>query len=310
MITEPALIRSLAAVAEHTTVTAAAEALGFSSSAISQHLARLESQLGVPVVAPTGRNIELTRAGRALLDAAPAVFAALDAAAAAARGAASGVRGIVRIGTFQSAAVRLLPAAIGELAQRYPTIRVEVFQQPTSSSLEALDRGQLDIVLNQGFGPPITRRGHDITALMDDPLVLVTPRAEPPPRRLEDLATRTWICPRPEVSSCAPFMLDLCRSRGFEPDVRWWVEDYLLLVSLVGSGAGVGLVSGSVAANIDSPVRLTPVGPDAIRTLYAHTRPATLDPAAAALFAGLVRCGAELGRSVAAAEVSSLAPAS
>jgi len=302
MILEPHLLRSLVEVADAGTVTAAAASLGYSPSAISQHLAKLEARLGIPLLEPNGRNLALTAAGAALLEAAPRVFSALDDASAAAHQAAGVVGGAVRLGTFQSAAVQLLPPAIASLRDLYPDIDVEVLQQPTDKSLRQLQTTSLDVVLDQDFETSPIRASSATTVLMRDPLVLVSPRSDRAPTSLADVSNHTWICPKPETSSCAAFVLELCDRHGFRPNVKWWVEDYLLLLNLVAVGAGVGIVSRATARHVNAPVHTTPLPPDAERTIVAHTRPGRISPAATALLDALRREGAEqdrqLGKSV------------
>src|SRR3954463_7062101 len=116
-----ASLRALRSVAALGSLARAADELGFTASAVSQQIKRLEREVGVPVLAPAGRGVVLTPAGQAIVDSAPEVFQALEHCAEAARSVADGApRGILRIVAF-STGIRGLIAPIGpELATRCP----------------------------------------------------------------------------------------------------------------------------------------------------------------------------------------------
>src|SRR5258708_13218138 len=89
-------LRALRSVAALGTLARAADELGFTASAVSQQIKRLERQVGVPVLAPAGRGVVLTPAGQAIVDSAPEVFQALERCAEAAQPVSEGApRGIL-----------------------------------------------------------------------------------------------------------------------------------------------------------------------------------------------------------------------
>src|SRR4029453_17986373 len=95
-------LRTLREVALHGTIRAAAEALAFTPSAVSQQLSALERDVGYEVLERRGRSVHLTAAGRVLVERADAILAELADAETAARAAAGeegpggGVRAVRR----------------------------------------------------------------------------------------------------------------------------------------------------------------------------------------------------------------------
>src|SRR4051794_4225182 len=102
-------LRALRSVAALGTLARAAEELGFTASAVSQQIKRLEREVGVPVLAPAGRGVVLTPAGKAMVDSAPEVFQALERCAETARAVSAGApRGVLRVVAFSTAIRGLL----------------------------------------------------------------------------------------------------------------------------------------------------------------------------------------------------------
>src|SRR3954464_15450493 len=110
-------LRALRSVAALGTLARAADELGFTASAVSQQLKRLERQLGVAVLAPAGRGVVLTPAGRALVDAAPEVFQALERCAEAAQSVSAGApRGPLHVVAFSTGIRGLLAPTLAGLS--------------------------------------------------------------------------------------------------------------------------------------------------------------------------------------------------
>lgn len=124
------------------TVAAVAEALNYSPSAVSQQLGILEREAGVPLLRKTGRTLELTAAGEALVAEAEKLLAGLERAESALHRARSEVGGTIRLAVFQTAMLALVPGALSRLRERYPGLRVEVVQgEPGAALRETWARG-------------------------------------------------------------------------------------------------------------------------------------------------------------------------
>src|SRR5689334_4597273 len=144
---ELARLRALRAVARYGTVTAAAEALHCTPSAISQHLTKLDREIGNTLLEKDGRRLRLTEAGRVLVEHAGRILAALEEAEAALAAHQETVCGRLTIASFPTACRGLLPYALSRLATDYPQLELSVVESDRDPSLDRLQRGTADVVL-------------------------------------------------------------------------------------------------------------------------------------------------------------------
>jgi DNA-binding transcriptional LysR family regulator len=231
-------LRLLRELHERGTVTAVAEALAYTPSAVSQQLATLEREAGVPLVERQGRRLLLTDAGRGLVEHAAAVIARLELAEyelAAAVG--DEVAGRVRLAAFQTAASGLVLPLLGPLRERHPKLRVDLLELEAEEGLELLRRGEVDIVVAEeyDFAPRPRDPGIVLSAICRDPLVIVLPAAhplaaaDPETVPLAALAGDSWATPR-TGTAFDDSMVRACRViGGFEPDRRHRSNDPAVL---------------------------------------------------------------------------------
>ena len=244
-----AALRALRAVAAHGTLARAAEELGFTASAISQQVKRLERQVGTPVLAPAGRGVVLTPAGRAVVDAAPGVFAALERCAEAARSLAQGApRGVLRVVAFSTGVRGLLAPALPHLSARCPDLRVHITEQDPDQALHSVDAGTADLALVHDADavpaplPSSLTRRHVHTDIGD----VVVPREHPlarldRPLTTTDLAGQVWVT-SPPGTVCHQWFRRLFAAAPEDPDVRHLVDDFSTQLSLVASGGVLALI--------------------------------------------------------------------
>ncbi len=183
---------ALAAVGREGSFSRAAESLGYTQSAISQQIARLERTVGHRLVERPGgpRAVALTLAGRLLLGHAQAIVARLASAQADLDALASGEAGLLRVGCYQSVGVRVLPRILREFRATWPRVNVELTEAEDDGELLALvERGELDltfVVYPMPPGPFAHRQ------LLSDPYVAVVAASSPlgrdGPLRHADLA--------------------------------------------------------------------------------------------------------------------------
>src|SRR3954452_2619057 len=140
-------LRLLRELAARRTVTAVAEALSYTPSAVSQQLAALERDAGVQLLERVGRGVQLTDAGRRLVVHADAVIAQLEAAEADLARVSGRVAGRVRLASFQTAAHALVIPALEPLEQRHPDLQCEIVQAEAEDALPGLRLGDVDMVL-------------------------------------------------------------------------------------------------------------------------------------------------------------------
>lgn len=231
------------------TIAAVADAMNYTPSAISQQLAALEREAGVPLLERQGRGVRLTDAGRTLVDHAEAVLERLEQAEADLAAAAGGVSGTVRVASFQTGAGRIVAPAIIRLSTRFPRLRLELVEMEAEQSLPQLRLGDVDIAVAEEY-EHAPRRRHPAVERHDlgrDRLRLILPadhaaaasgRAVP----LRRLAGEAWVGPS-EGTRYSEMMDRECRAiGGFEPDVQHRTDDIALILTLVASGLGVSLV--------------------------------------------------------------------
>lgn len=260
-----------------------AEALHLTPSAVSQQLAALAREAGVPLTEREGRGVRLTGQARVLLAHADLIAAQLERARADLAAYGEGGRGSVRIGCFSSGILGLLPGTLRALAVRLPQVRVDVVEAEPPDLFTALDGGRLDLAVAVDFAaaPPHTDTRYSRTDLLTDVLDVAVPPGHPLAGRsrvsLRELAADAWIVGDAR-SCCGAVARSVCAAAGFTPDIRHAVNDWGALAALVEAGQGVALI------------------PRLVQPLYAHRRLALLTtegaPPSRNVFAA-VRAGAE-----------------
>src|SRR3954469_6401233 len=215
-------MRVLREVAVRGSFSAAAEALSFTQSAISQQIAALEREAGCTLVQRNARGIRLTEAGEALVRHADAILARL-AEAEAELEAISGLQGgRLRIVAFPTAGATIAPRAISSFRERHPGVDITLIPGEPEDGVAALKAGETDIALliESGF-----ETWHDEAIerlpILEDPMYVLLPAGHPLAARrrmrLEDLRDDPWIVGS-ATSTCpdAMILLRACQSAGFE----------------------------------------------------------------------------------------------
>lgn len=280
------------------TLAAVARALSYSPSAVSQQLSQLEAETGVVLLEPAGRGVRLTAQARILVAHTEAILERLEEAEADLRASLTEVRGTLRVASFQSVLLALVPDVLTRLAERHPGLRVEITHQEAGPAFAGLLAHDFDVVLGEEY-PGIARApvpGARTRLLTTDELFLVVPahgpyaRAEPAtePVHLPDLTDVPWILD-PATAAPGQWARDRCRAAGFEPDVRYEGSDLLLQVHLAEKGHAAALIPGLLLAAVPPPaarVRTLPGRPH--RKLTTGVRSgADDDPAVRAFRAAL-----------------------
>ena len=180
-------------------MTSAAEALSLTPSCISQQVATLEREAGIPLVEPDGRRVRLTMAGRALAQHAEVILSAMQAAADEVSALERDAGGPLRVASFPTAAVSLFPQVIRTLGERFPNHRVSLVEAEPHESIPALLRGDVDLAVVYARGVPLPPEsiGLEYEELFVDPLFCLFPRGHRVARRrrvsILDLARERWI---------------------------------------------------------------------------------------------------------------------
>jgi DNA-binding transcriptional LysR family regulator len=290
-------LRLLHELHERGTIAAVADALQFTPSAVSQQLAVLEREAGVPLLERAGRGVRLTDSALALVEHADALLERAALAEADLAAAAGTVTGRGRIAAFQSVALNLALPAMQALAREAPRLRCELIEAEPEHSLPALALGDVDLVLgdewrHQPRRLPEGLQRHD---LLVDRVLLVLPARHPVARRYQDavplaaLAGEVWTAGHAELG-WEEMIQRTCRELGgFDPDIRHRANDATISLALVRRGLAVTMLPELPLEGRRSGVALRAIAEGPIdRAIFAATRAADASrPSTKALLAAV-----------------------
>ncbi|MGW8886400.1 LysR substrate-binding domain-containing protein [Streptomyces sp. NPDC055749] len=239
-------LRILRTLRDRGTVTATAEALLMTPSAVSQQLTNLARQLGVPLLEAQGRRVRLTDAAHLVLRHAEVVFAQLERADAELTGYLRGEAGEVRVGAFSTAVPALVVPAVQLLrSEDRPGPEVRVREAEAAEAYELLSSGDVDLALSLAAHAPTARDPRfSLLPLLADPLDVALPAnhrlAATPGLRLADLSSEPWIFggsgPWSEITTAA------CEAAGFVPEQAHSASGWTAILAMVEAGMGIALI--------------------------------------------------------------------
>jgi DNA-binding transcriptional LysR family regulator len=281
-------LRLLRELAHRGTIAAVADELAYTPSAVSQQLAALEREAGVPLLRRTGRRVTLTPAGAALAEQTEAVMALLEQASATLAAAKEGLTGPLRIGAFPTAVRTILPAALVALGQDHPGLELMVTELDPAAVPDALRTGRLDVALVHEYDYVPTRPD---PALETEPLIeetiylASTDEPQAGEDRIERHRDAPWIMASPGTL-CHAMALHACQIAGFTPRIRHHADDFATVLALVAAGQGVALVPQLGVVGAPAAVTLAPL-PVRRRTRIAYRRGTRRHPAVSACVTAL-----------------------
>jgi DNA-binding transcriptional LysR family regulator len=226
--------------------SAAADALSYTQSAVSQSIARLEAETGAQLVVRGRRGVTPTPAGLALVGHAERILAAVAAAEAELAELTGARLSRLRVASFPSGGAALMPLAVARFRRAHPDVSLTLIEGEPEEIVPRLRAGELDLALlfdfSGGTGPSAGTRP---VTLLEDPLDLVLPAghrlAARATLRLADLREEPWV-QTSAASPCARHVVRSCLDAGFAPDVAFESDDYVTVLGLVAAGVGVALV--------------------------------------------------------------------
>ncbi|MDH2391541.1 LysR family transcriptional regulator [Streptomyces sp. HNM0663] len=285
-------LRILRTLHERGTVTAAAEALSMTPSAVSQQLANLGRQLGVELLEAHGRRVRLTGAAHLVLRHAEEVFARLEQADAELTAYRRGETGRVRIGAFSTAVPALVVPAVRKLRTAHPDLEVRVREAEAAQAYELLSSGDVDLALSLAAHAPTARDARFSRApLLADPLDVALPAGHPlaaaPGLRLAELSGERWI-----FGGSGPWSqitLTACEAAGFVPEQAHSASGWAVILAMVEAGMGVALIPRMAAAERPAGVAMRVLAADQPRrhVIAAVRRGAETAPGTARLLTAL-----------------------
>ncbi|MCW2867803.1 MAG: LysR family transcriptional regulator [Marmoricola sp.] len=298
---------ALAAVEGQGSVHAAALSLGFTPSAVSQQVKRLERQVGLPLLERVGRGVILTGAGRQLVEDARGVRGQLEQITADLHHSAGQVAGRLRITAFSTAVRGLVAPAVRRVLGEHPDLHLTLHEHEPWEAVDLVANGRHDLGIVHGWGDlPLTVPDHvaattvahdvaDVLVPVDHPLAgldRVTPH---------DLLDVTWVATA-EGTICRQWLSRMYVGTGASPRIGHVSGEFASHVALVRAGLGVALVPRLGRADLpDDVVALTAVDPVPERTVSVlHRRSMGSSPAVRVVVEALVAQGDLAAREAAA----------
>src|SRR5437588_3314601 len=240
-------LKVLCEVVNRGSFSAAAEALSYTQSAVSQSIARLEAETGTTLVVRDRRGIRATAAGSTLVEHAESIFAQVEAAESD-LAAVLGLRaGRLRVASFPSAGATLMPLAVARFRDRHPDVSLTLAEGEPEEVAPRLRGGEFDLALLFEFPGVGERPGLGLRnkTLLEDPMHVALPAthalASKRALRLSDLREEDWV-QTSASSPCARHVVRSCVAAGFEPHVTFESDDYETVQGLVAAGVGVALI--------------------------------------------------------------------
>jgi DNA-binding transcriptional LysR family regulator len=251
-------LRLLLELTRRGTITAVADALAYTPSAVSQQLAALERETGVPLLERTGRRVTLTPAGTVLARYAESVLATLEEASAALAATRNSLTGPLRIGSFPTAARTILPPALVALGRDHPALELMVTELDPVAVPGALRTGTLDVALTfvYDYVPAQPDPALDTEPLLEETVYLAT--ADPAGTSIGDWRDAPWIAGSPDTL-CHTMVVRACQACGFTPRIRHYADDFATVLALVAAGQGISLVPQLGVTDAPPGVTLTPL---------------------------------------------------
>jgi DNA-binding transcriptional LysR family regulator len=283
-------------VVAHGSFSAAADALDYSQSAVSQAIQTLEGEAGVPLIERSRGGVRPTPAGAALAGHVGGILAQIAAAEDEIAAIAAGRGGHLRAASFPTAGATLMPRAIAAFRASHPGVEVSLAEGEPEEIAPRLRAGEFDLAMFFEFegGGERLSAGLRRFQLFDDPLHLALPadhklaRREKAPR-LEDLREESWV-QTSAASPCARHVVRSCIGAGFEPRVSFESDDYLTVQGLVAAGVGVALIPQLALSSVREDIVVRPLGPESpVRTVFAATPRAAAATAAVATMLDVLR---------------------
>ena len=272
------LLRTLGLVLDLGSISAAADVLGYTQSAVSQQLAALERETGVVLVDRSQRPLRATPAGAALRPHLDRVLAAVGAADAVLEDLRGGTERL-RLAAFPSALASFVPAAVRDLRRAHGDVVVQVAQLETQEAVERVRSGAADLAVVHhlpGLPPPDDGglRRHELVV---DDLYVVVPDGHPLSRRKEvtiaDLEGQPLVLPRRDTPAARfrSVVEHLCAQAGFVPRVAYELDDLPAAQAFVAAGIAVVPMHGLTLTTVPRGATVLPLAerPAGSRTVEA-----------------------------------------
>ncbi|MDR3080988.1 MAG: LysR family transcriptional regulator [Streptomyces sp.] len=270
-------LRALHAVSVHGTVGAAATALGYTPSAVSQQIAKLERETRTVLLEREGRGVRLTPEAHQLATTAHELMTIVERAETELEERRGLPAGRLTVAAFPSAARGLLPSVLAALATRHPALDARLTEVDPHLSIDLVAKGMVDlaVVHDWDIAPLPAPPGIEQAVIGDDLCDLLVPVGHPfagrSSVRREELGGERWVC-QPPGRVCHEWLVRTLRAAGHQPNLVHQAEENPTLVALVAAGLGVALIPRLGRGPLPEQVVEIPLDPMPVRRLYALWR--------------------------------------
>lgn len=264
-------LRVFRAVVASGSIQAAAGNLGYTPSAVSQHVTALQRETGLTLICRSGRGIEPTPAGLELAAMTDGVIDRLGQLETRVRDLREGRTGVLRMVYFESVGQNWMPIVARELTRRFPAVRLDLVLDEDVPTRVDVGVDLQVIVDDEGYEPPT---GLLRVPLVTEPYVAVLPREHPmaaaPVIDLARLAGETWIDNEPATGRCRMRLLKACAAAGISPTYGVQTQDHMTAIAFVAASVGITVVPRLCTKGLRDGVVAVPVhNPTPTRTVTA-----------------------------------------
>lgn len=231
------------------TMAAVAEALRVSPSAVSQQIAQLEAEAGLPLIERRGRRVRLTQAGQRLVAHADRIIAALEDARTELAEMKQTVAGELRVAAFSSVAAALIPQVMKALERRHGQLTIVLEEMEPVDSLAALRAWQSDVALIDDLTMPagLAKPNIDRIPILEDQLYVVLPNGHPLARlskiTIADLRNERWAMDT-AFNTYSDVIIRACQAAGFDPLVNGKCSGFEVVRPLIEQGCSIAILPG------------------------------------------------------------------
>ncbi|MCF2530866.1 LysR family transcriptional regulator [Yinghuangia soli] len=270
-------LRTLQEICRTGSISAAAQVLGYSQSALSRQIAGLEARLGVPLLERHARGVRPTPAGSVLLDHAAVILQRVERAERDVAASHTHAVSRLQVGAVPSVAAGLLPRALTAFGGDSPNVRVGFVEGMTPGLLPRLRDGELDVAVVTDYPPGLPAdAGLAMTHLLDEPSVCILPPTHRLAARdavdLAELAEDTWV---EDYAGAASMLAAACARAGFTPRIDIECGSWLGKQAFVAEGHGVALAPRLLVPSLRPDLAVRPLTDPPTRSIYAARRTAT-----------------------------------
>lgn len=286
-------LRVFRSVVASGSIQAAATNLGYTPSAVSQHVSALQRETGLALVTRVGRGIEPTAAGRALATEIDGVLLRLGEVESVVGDLRAGRTGSLSIAYFASVGSAWLPEVVATMMAAFPAVRLDLTLREDVPTDPAA-RTDIQVAVEQAG---VARPGLVAHHLLEDPYVAVLPADHPlvgrPTLDLVELAQDRWVDNDFARGWCRRNLIEACHAAGFSPPFHVEAHDYPTATAFVAAGIGLTVMPRLGARHLPPGVVAVPVvSPTPVRSIYALVREGVAGtPAVGTVLDVLIRLG-------------------